>query len=246
MKKCSKCKKEKSFSEFSKRKSSKDGLHLNCKSCNKQYYEANKEKIKQYQEENKERIAEYKKQYNESNKEKIAEYFKQYQEANKERLVEYGKQYREENKERIKQYREENKERLAEWSKQYYEENKERKAEWGKQYQKQRRSIDHVFKFRINVRTLIKNSFKRGTNQFRKDAKTEQILGCTIEEFRLYIQSKFKEGMSWDNYGLNGWHLDHIIPISFAKTEEDIIRLNHYTNFQPLWAEDNLKKSNKI
>lgn len=91
---------------------------------------------------------------------------------------------------------------------------------------------------------MISNSFKRGTNQFRKDAKTEQILGCTIEEFRSYIESKFKEGMFFDNYG--EWHLDHITPIAIATTKEEIIKLNHYTNFQPLWAEENLKKSSKI
>lgn len=50
--------------------------------------------------------------------------------------------------------------------------------------------------------------------------------------------------MNWDNYGLNGWHLDHIEPLSNAKTEEDVMRLNHYTNLRPLWGEDNIKKSN--
>ena len=59
-----------------------------------------------------------------------------------------------------------------------------------------------------------------------------------------HLESKFTEEMSFDNYGK--WHIDHIIPISSAKTEEDIIRLNHYTNFQPLWAVDNLRKSNKV
>jgi hypothetical protein len=111
-------------------------------------------------------------------------------------------------------------------------------------YVKERLKIDHIYKFKGNVRTLIKNSFKRGTNQFSKNAKTENILGCTIEEFRIYMYSKFKNGMSFENHGK--WHLDHIIPLSKAKTEEEIIKLNHYTNFQPLWAIDNIRKGNKI
>jgi hypothetical protein len=61
-----------------------------------------------------------------------------------------------------------------------------------------------------------------------------------------YIESKFKEGMSWDNYGVYGWHLDHIIPLSSAKNEEELKSLCHYTNLQPLWAFDNLSKFNKI
>ena len=111
-------------------------------------------------------------------------------------------------------------------------------------YKKERLKTDHIFKFKGNVRSLIKNSFKRGTNQLRKDAKTETILGCVIEEFTLYIESKFIDGMTMKNHGK--WHLDHIIPLSKATTKEEIIKLNHYTNFQPLWAEDNLKKGNKI
>ena len=66
----------------------------------------------------------------------------------------------------------------------------------------------------------------------------------SVEELKIHLGNKFREGMSWDNYG--EWHLDHIIPISSANTEEEIIKLNHYTNFQPLWAIDNIKKGNKI
>jgi hypothetical protein len=109
---------------------------------------------------------------------------------------------------------------------------------------KNRKKIDNLYKLRVSIRTNISNTFKRGTNQFRKHAKTETILGCTIEEFIKYIESKFTDGMNLNNHGK--WHLDHIHPISLAKSEEEIITLNHYTNFQPLWAEDNLKKSNKL
>jgi hypothetical protein len=70
--------------------------------------------------------------------------------------------------------------------------------------------------------------------------KTYEILGCTYEEFKNHIELKFEPWMDWDNHGLYngekcfGWDLDHIIPLSSAKTEEDVISLNHYSNLQPL------------
>jgi hypothetical protein len=70
-----------------------------------------------------------------------------------------------------------------------------------------------------------------------------QILGCTIQEFKLHIEFQFKDGMSWDNRG--EWHIDHIMPLSMAKTEDELVRLNHYKNLRPLWAHENLTKSDK-
>jgi hypothetical protein len=77
-----------------------------------------------------------------------------------------------------------------------------------------------------------------------KDSKTQEYLGCDWETFMEHLESQFTEGMSWDNQG--EWHYDHIYPISLAQTEEDMYIFNHYTNFQPLWAKDNLSKSNSV
>jgi hypothetical protein len=79
---------------------------------------------------------------------------------------------------------------------------------------------------------------------YTKKSKTSEYLGCTFNEFKTYIEEKFIENMSWENR--MDWHLDHIYPISLAETEDELIKLNHYTNFQPLWAVDNLRKGNKI
>lgn len=79
--------------------------------------------------------------------------------------------------------------------------------------------------------------------QVDKNFKTMDALGCTSLELKHHLESRFTEGMNWDNYGK--WHVDHIKPISLAKTEQEAIQLSHYTNLQPLWAADNLKKSNK-
>ena len=78
------------------------------------------------------------------------------------------------------------------------------------------------------------------TFQFSK----EQVVGINYNDFKKYLESKFFDGMSWENRG--EWHIDHIIPLSAAKTEQELISLCHYSNLQPLWGEDNIKKGNKI
>jgi hypothetical protein len=94
---------------------------------------------------------------------------------------------------------------------------------------------------RKTIKSLIYSSIKNGG--FAKKSRSNEILGTSYNEFKLFIENKFLEGMTWDNHG--DWHLDHITPISWAKTEDEIYKLNHYSNFQPLWKEDNLSKGNK-
>jgi hypothetical protein len=109
-------------------------------------------------------------------------------------------------------------------------------------YVKNKKQIDPLFRLTAIIRTAIRNSItKRG---YTKASRTHEILGCSFEDFKNYIEIQFSKGMNWENKNL--WHLDHIIPISSAKSENELIKLNHYTNFQPLWAMDDLMKSNKI
>jgi hypothetical protein len=131
-----------------------------------------------------------------------------------------------------------------EYSLDYRTKNKEKIKAYMNTYNKERLKTDSIFKLKLAIRVNIGNAFKRGDNKFKKTSSTEKILGCTIEEFISYIENKFTDGMSFDNYG--DWHLDHIIPLAFAKSEESVILLNHHTNFQPLWAFDNLSKGCKI
>jgi hypothetical protein len=109
-------------------------------------------------------------------------------------------------------------------------------------YRKRRLLRDPLFKAKTRMRGLISQVFVK--MNYTKKSKCFDILGIDWNGFKLHIESKFKEGMTWDNYG--EWEYDHIIPISFAKDEEQIVKLNHYTNFQPLWKEENKLKSNKI
>lgn len=171
-----------------------------------------------------------------------------YRENNKEKIAEYRKEYyilKEKNTLQNKKTSQNKKKYICSGnSKDYYKLNKEKLNKEKVIRDALRRKSDVVFKFKTSIKSLIRSSFKRGKNKYKKNSKTESILGCTVEEFRVYIQSLFTNGMALENHG--EWHLDHIIPLSTANNEEDIIKLNHYTNFQPLWAKENLSKSNKI
>jgi hypothetical protein len=93
------------------------------------------------------------------------------------------------------------------------------------------------------MRTRINHALK---GKYKKSKRTRELLGCTVEEFKKYIECKFKPGMSWENRHLI--HIDHIIPCSsfdLTKPEEQA-KCFHYTNLQPLWASENLSKGNRI
>ena len=120
--------------------------------------------------------------------------------------------------------------------------NKERKYALQRKRHKQRRQSDPLYKLVCNTRTLISLSITNAG--FKKNSKTHKILNCSFEEFMLHLEKQFNSGITWENYGK--WHLDHIVPVSLASTEEEIIKLNHYKNFQPMWGPENESKSNKI
>ena len=145
-----------------------------------------------------------------------------------------------------RQYRKDNQEQVRRYKKEYYHKNKDSILKYNKEYKKgyhQRRLLtDTVYKMKYIVRNLIRCSlWKRG---YTKKSRTYKILGLQYRDFKLYMERQFVEGMSWDNHGK--WHIDHIIPIASAQSEDDVLRLNHYTNLQPLWAADNLSKGSKI
>lgn len=114
--------------------------------------------------------------------------------------------------------------------------------EYRKSYEKERRAVDPVFDLTLRVRGSIADSIKR--MGYTKRNRCHQILGCDWQFLKGYIEAKFWPGMTWENRGQ--WEIDHIVPISSAVTEDDVIRLNHYTNLQPLWASDNRSKGAKM
>lgn len=107
--------------------------------------------------------------------------------------------------------------------------------------EKRRLKEDENFRLAKYLRNTVYVAVK---NNAKKSKKAEWILGCSVSEYRQYLESKFKEGMSWENYGQ--WHIDHIEPLfKFdLKKEEEFLRVGHFLNTQPLWKDENLKKRN--
>ena len=122
--------------------------------------------------------------------------------------------------------------------------NPEKVREMDARYEKNRRAIDPSYKLARNIRKAIRKAIKRNT----KSNHTVELLDCSIKYLRKYLEDQFVEGMSWDNYGTNGWHIDHIIPLSYFNMfdPDQQKRAWHYTNLRPMWAKDNIRKRNKI
>lgn len=167
---------------------------------------------------------------------------KEYYERNKTRIKEYHKEHYKKNKEKIKDYAKNNRERINKYKKEW--EKKEGNKEKRRLYINNKRKTDCNFRLAEALRSRIRRAIKRNS----KTDKSLELLGCTPEFFISYLESKFLPGMSWENYGINGWHMDHIIPCnSFDLSDPEQQKICfHYTNLQPLWAEDNIRKSDRL
>jgi len=135
----------------------------------------------------------------------------------------------------------------AMWRKNNPESNRARCARWqnnNPDYSRKRRSIDTEFRLIQNIRAVTGSALKNNA----KTGHTVELLGCSIRDLCSHLERQFTPGMTWDNYGRNGWHIDHIIPLSYfdLSDPDQQKRAWHYTNLQPLWAIDNIIKSNKI
>lgn len=220
-----------------------------------------KEYLKRYQIENKDRIAEQRKKYREQNKEKIAEQKRRYAEKNPEKIkiaqsLKYQK-HREKYLSQMKEKYRENPDLIKSRRIEYYRKNKEAILQKQKEsakiniqktreqkalYCRKRRACDPMFTLIGRMRCRVNDALRiRG---FPKSGKTTKLLGCDFETLKSHLESKFKEGMSWDNRNL--WHVDHIVPLASAKSQEELEALFHYKNLQPLWWHENLSKGARI
>lgn len=228
MRVCKMCEIGKDINDFPHSKGKPNGYY--CKKCFYiKYKDTSKNCSKKYYENNKEECVEKAREYREINKSSLSESKKEYYLKNKDEIISKNSVYCKENKERRNELAREN------YHKNNLKENK-------RIYTNNRLNNDPLFKLVFNTRTLIRNSIKRQYTE--KSKKTQEILGCSFEEFKIYLEEQFDENMNWDNQG-SYWHMDHKKPISLAMTEEEVYELNHYTNFQPLYWEDNLSKGNK-
>jgi len=227
----------------------------NSKDYHKDYYEKNKEKINKqnkenyhlHKEQNKEKRKKYSIDNSESNKEKCKKWNA---DANNKEKV---KQWRIENKEKLKntkkEWRLKNKEKIKEDYNKWRLENKEKINENYKEYIKNRKATDPVFKMQQNIRRLIGNSFKN--KGYKKNTRTEKILGCLFKDFKIHIEKQFENWMTFENHGKYngeycfGWDIDHIIELKTINSMEDILKLNHYSNLRPLDSKINRVDRNK-
>jgi hypothetical protein len=186
----------------------------------KAYYKKNKEKEKirydKWYQKNKKQIRIKQKKWRELNKNKIKSYKKNYNKINKDKINQYNTNYRKENKNTI--------------------------LKQSRKRDKQKRINDIQYKLKSLLRhrlyVALKGNFKSGS--------AVKNLGCTIPELKDYLESKFHPDMNWHNHG--AWHIDHIKPLSsFDLTDhKQLLEACHYTNLQPLWAKDNLLKSDTV
>jgi len=142
--------------------------------------------------------------------------------------------------ERVQKRAVEKRDELCQYYQNYYQLNSDKVKIRSKLWLYEKLETDPFYKMKCAMRCRIRDDIKN------KRMTTESILGCDWNTFKEHIESLFQPGMTWENYGRWGWHYDHKIPVSSAKNEEELLKLNHYTNFQPLWAFDNLSKHNKI
>jgi hypothetical protein len=244
---CTRCNIEKPIIDFHKSISSKDGHNQACISCclayGKLYYEEHREESIEYsrnrRKENPEKVQEINRKSFQKNKNKHKEKLKQYRVANKDKIAEQNRTWRENNKESLKQKK-----------KEYAQNNRHVKKAW----LDKRKMEDPLFKLSIQIRVNFNNIFNKVLdNKLVKNKSSLDILSCSFEEFFSHIEKQFLPWMDFSNHGLCkedtfdcSWHFDHIIPISEAKTEDEVYLLNHWSNFQPMCGKRNIIKNNKF
>ncbi len=210
MKICKKCGILKDINLFNKCKQNKDGYLTECKLCKSVFN-------KEYKNKNKEKLKIKNKEYYLKNKKKI-------------------EKYKEDNKEKIKLQRREhaiiNRDRLTQYKREYIAKNRNKVNETHRKYVKSNLNVKFTRLLRKRILYVVK------LHGGKKSASTIDLVGCSVDFFHNYLESKFTKGMTWENHGKNGWHVDHIIPCSsFDLTDPEQQKICfHYSNLQPLWA----------
>ena len=143
---------------------------------------------------------------------------------------------------------------LQKYRKTYYLANKEREnknsKKWNSAHKQLKAKYDAKYnkKPEVKIRKRLRRRFEAALQHATsKSSKSRKYIGCSIQELRDYLQKLFKPGMSWENYGFRGWHIDHIKPLCAfdLSCDKEIKKAFNYKNLQPLWAKDNLKKGGR-
>jgi hypothetical protein len=234
---CSKCLIDKELCEFGKNRNYPDGLSYHCKECRKN-------ETKKYREKNHDKILKSSSDFKKNNQDKVKEGKKKYYLKHYDKINEKNKNYQLNNRDKILEYRQKNRAKHIQQSIEWRRNNVERKRESEREYYKKNYRSNVIYKLSKNVRTRICEFIK--VKKINKNNTTFNLVGCSSEELKLHLERQFTIGMSWDNHGVFGWHIDHIIPLNSADIEDELFKLCHYTNLQPLWAPENLSKGDKI
>lgn len=255
IKSCSQCGilKPNTTEYYSKKNKNSGDLVKHCKECAKVsrqiYYQKNKDRIKassnEYYKNNLESSKSRAISYYYLNKEVVKNRIRKYLEDNKDKVkVARAKSYKE-NKDAVKiaasKYYKSNKDKIQKSQFNWRNKNKDKVRLYSKNYLIKIKS-DQLLSMKQRYRSFVSKIFR--SNGFTKKSKAQEILGCSWNDFKLHIERQFINGMSWNR--ISEIHLDHIVPLSSAKNENDLISLNHYTNLRPLWAKDNLSKGSKM
>ncbi len=166
-------------------------------------------------------------------------YYKTHSEAIKRKVSDYQKVNREKCNLRKKLWVAKNKERVKASKARWSLKNPDFKRQWI--FNKRRNDVG----FRILC--SLRHTLWRTRSTKKRSKSCEKMLGCSLEDFRIYLESKFEVGMTWENYGKYGWHIDHIVPCALfdLTREEHRKRCFHFSNLQPMFAIKNQKKAAK-
>jgi len=164
---------------------------------------------------------------------------KDWQSKNPEKVKVYRKRWRDKNPEKVKSYYAKNKASILVQQVRYQKENRRHSLYVGK-----RELVDPHFKLANRLRSRLRSALKGKA----KTGSAVENLGCTLEELRLHLEIDFQEGMTWENWGRWGWHIDHKVPLaSFDLSDStQLLQAVHFTNLQPLWAHQNLRKKDSV
>ena len=234
---CSKCHACKPVALFWKKRNQ-------CKVCRaaikRKCYQKNKEKVaaykREYYQKNKEKVAAYKREYYQTNKEKLTANQREHYQQNKEEILAYQRKYQQNNKDKIAAYQ-------RKYQHEYKRQNKEKFAAYQREYIRQRRRLDPEFNLLCRLRNRMYKAVK-AAGLDNKYASSSELLGISPQGLKEWLEAQFTEGMTWENR--SDWHVDHRVPCdAFDLTVDQNQRICFwYKNLQPMWAKDNIQKSN--
>jgi len=224
MKRCTICGETKPYADFHKQASRRDGYANWCRPCKKvkkrEDYLRHRDrwlpKFKAYRDANPEKVAEAKRLAVAKKPDHYRSQSRAFYERNREAKIQYQAVYRVDNWPQV--------------------------LKRNTAYKLRRMKEDPLFRAECAMRGYIRLAFKKRGHT--KTGTTRSLLGCDWPDLQAHMERQFKPGMTWDNYG--DWHIDHIIPLATAESVEDLRRLCHYSNLQPLWAEENIRKGAKV